>query len=698
MRSVLQSLGAECGLACVAMILSHHGVDVELAELRRLSPPSANGMKVRQFIEVSAHYGLTGRAVRVDLKQLRELSGPAILHWGFNHFVVLEKVSKRGAAILDPACGRRWVTSEELSDHFTGVAIEFRATSPLTPARRLLKVSLFDFWSSERGLAPAVAALALLSFAIQFLLLAAPLALAALIDESVKHQSPGLSLLFAGAMVGLGVMSAVGEALRRSSLANLGAGLNAQINLNLMRHMFRLDFTFFLSRRLNDLLSRVESTRAIRDALTEETLPAIVDGVFAVTTAIIVFYISPLAAGIMLATTSAYLAVKHLTFRAAQERARRTIEALAAERASLTDTLRGVATVKLLNGESSRVNAWCGANLRALQATQTQKQLTAMLAAARSGFGACDLALVALAGVLMVMNGLLSFGGLMALLVYRQQFQERALALVDRVHELRMLGVHFERLSDIVQAQPSASTEDLLSEPICVTDGAISCVELSYRHEGETEQLLHDTSFDVLPGEFLAISGRSGGGKTTLLRVLTGLLAPTGGEIRIDGQRLTMANAASLREQIGAVLQDDQLFTGTIQENISGWDVPVDEARVVECAQLACIDDDVRRLPMGYHTLLGDMGSTLSAGQRQRLFIARALYRRPRLIFLDEGTANLDPALEVAVLQNLRAQDATLVCVAHRPGAIALADRVLTLVGGALQPVGARHEPTMAAE
>lgn len=698
MRTVLQSLGAECGLACVAMVLSHHRVDVELAELRRLSPPCANGMKVRQFIEVSAHFGLTGRAVRADLQQLGDLSGPAILHWGFNHFVVLEKLSKRGASILDPACGRRWVTTQELSDQFTGVAIEFRATSPITPTRRLLKVSLSDFWTRERGLAPSVLALALLSFAIQFLLLASPLALAALIDESVKLQSPALSFVFAGAMIGLGLMSAVGEALRRSSLANLGAGLNAQINLNLMRHMFRLDYSFFLSRRLNDLLSRVESTRAIRDALTEETLPAIVDGVFAVMTALIVFYISPLASGIMLATTVGYLAVKHLTFRTAQERSRRTIEALAVERASLTDTLRGVATVKLLNGEASRVNAWCGANLRALQATQNQRQMSAVLAATRSGFGACDLALVALAGVLLVMNGLLSFGGLMALLVYRQQFQERALALVDRVHELRMLGVHFERLSDIVQAQPSPAADGRTDDPIRVTGGGITCVDLSYRHEGETERLLSETSFDVLPGEFLAISGRSGGGKTTLLRILTGLLAPTGGEIRIDGQRLTMANAASLREQIGAVLQDDQLFTGTIQENISGWDVPVDEARVIACAALACIDGDIQRLPMGYHTLLGDMGSTLSAGQRQRLFIARALYKRPRLIFLDEGTANLDPSLEVAVLENLRAQGATLVCVAHRPGAIALADRVLNLADGALQPVGARYEPTMAAE
>lgn len=698
MRMVRQSLAVECGLACLAMVLSHHKVAIELAELRALAPPSSHGTKVRQLVDLAARYGITGRAVRVELDELANLRLPAILHWDFSHFVVLESFKGAGGVIVDPAVGRRKVTARELSDRFTGVAVEFRPSSALTPTRRLVKASLSDFWSSASGLGRSAAVLTVLSITIQILLLISPVVLATLADDAIRLGSRNLALTLGGVMVAIGVLTAGGEALRRSSLVRLGVSLNAQINLNLMRHLLTLGFPFFLHRRLNDLLSRVDSTRAIRDALTEEALPTVVDGVFAACTIVIVVLISPLAGALMALSVFAYFAVKQLTYVASRANAQGTLEALAAERGVLTDTLRGISTVHLLNAQSSRLNAWCGSNLHALNATQRQRDLVVKVAALRSALTAADLALIAVAGVLLVMDAQLTLGGLMALLLYRQQFQDRAFTLVDRAFELRLLGVHLERLSDIVDGEPDRPAPEGRPEALAITEARLEASDLWFRHGDDAPWVLRGAALDVRPGEFLAISGRSGGGKTTLLRILTGLLTPSVGEVRVDGQSVRPANLAALRDSIGVVLQDDQIFSGTILENISAWDVPSDSERVVACAKLACIHDDILRLPMGYHTLLGDMGSSLSGGQRQRLFIARALYRQPRLILLDEGTANLDQELEAAILANLRGLGATIVCIAHRQTAIDLADRVLTLADGQLRQVSDLHTPRLVGE
>ncbi|GAA0901621.1 peptidase domain-containing ABC transporter [Rothia nasimurium] len=679
-----QIAAGDCGVACLAMILQAHGSAIDIHRLRGAFDASINGISLKKIIQVASQYRLSSRAVRAEPEGLKGLRLPAMLHWNFNHYVVLESIGKQGAIIIDPASGRRRIALKALAEHFTGIAVEFRLMPDYTRIRQLVRTSIADFWTSMKGAGRAVTLLVFLSLGVQAALLIAPFLFAVMIDQAVGLASEYLAWSIFGAIVVASLFAVVADLVRRFALLNLGSQFTAQVNLNLVDHLLRLPYQYFQNRRLSDLLSRVDSTRNLRDALTEGAVPVFVDGLFSVVTLILLVRLNPVIAAITVGAFLVFLLIKVLSYPEVRARAGDLIDREADQQAALMETLRGVQVIKTMNAERIRLSAWHGASVKALTSARRLQEALSLVNAARSTVVGLDFAAVAVVCAIFVIRHDMTLGVLFAIVAIRQQLQDRIYPLLDRLFEFRLLGMRLQRLRDITEEAPEIPDDIEKTGVSAVSGGALELQDVRYRYAPDLPWVLDGVTLRIEPGEFVAINGRSGGGKSTLIRILIGLLRPGEGRVAVDGHTLSVANLEAYRNDIAVVMQDDQLFTGTIFDNISGFDPNADADDIAHAARLAEVADDIESMPMGYFSFIGDMGSTLSGGQYQRVLLARALYHKPRILFLDEGTANLDPLREGRIIDMLKRLGITVVCIAHRSKTLEEADRVYEMRGGCL--------------
>ena len=686
MAPVLQSEAAECGLASLAMVARAHGHDVDLSGLRRHYPTSIKGVTLEQLMAVAADLELAPRAVRLELEELALLQLPAILHWDLNHFVVLEKVrAGREAVILDPAVGRRVIPWARLGRHFTGVALELSPTASFRPVVARARTRLSDLWSRIGRFRGAATQVLLLSLGLQFTALLAPLYIQTVVDQALPSGDDGLlTVLLLGFALIYGLQALI-RTLREWVILALGQSISYDLAGNVVRHLIRLPLAFFERRHLGDIMSRVSSIQPIQALLTHGLVDALIDAVLVVATLAVMLWVSPTLAGIVVGSTLLYLAVSQACYPSLRRRSEEEIVARAKESTYLMETIRAIRSVKLHAHESTRENGWRNRYAEVISASYRTRLFELRIDLAENLlFGFAFLLCVHL-GALAVLDGRLTIGVLLAFLSYRASFASSATALVKQFAAWRLLRLHLDRLSDIVTEQrerlPPHPRTEALAGP------AVRLDRLSFSYGTGEKPVLSDVDLEIESGAFVAITGPSGAGKTTLLRVLLGLLPPSEGRVVVDGVTLGAANMAQWRGRIGAVLQDDHLLTGTLADNISFFDGEGDEARVICVARLARIHDDIMAMPMGYQSLIGDMGSALSSGQRQRIMIARALYRDPDILFLDEGTANLDGDTEDAIADMIATLPITRVVIAHRPALIERAHHVIQVKGGNVVPV-----------
>ncbi|HEX8573761.1 MAG TPA: peptidase domain-containing ABC transporter [Allosphingosinicella sp.] len=679
-RPILQAEAAECGLACLAMVANRHGHKVDLVGLRHRYPTSIQGATLAQMVTIAADLGLAPRAVRLDLHELGKLRLPAILHWDLNHFVVLESVRSGSAVILDPARGRRTIAARELDRHFTGVALELAPAVDFDPLEIRTRVRLRDLWSRLTGYGGALFQLLALSLVLQAAVLVSPLFLQLVVDEAVAQGDTAMLLVL---FLGFGFVFALNgivAALRSWVVLVLGQSLSYQLAGNVVRHMLRLPLGFFERRHIGDLMSRLGSVQPIQSLLSQGLVNAVIDAALAVTTLVVMTLISPLLTLIVVGTTLLYLGVSLALYPALRRRTEEEILARANEETYLLESIRAIRAVKLHSHEAMRENGWRNRYAEVVSAAYRSRIFGIQLDLSESLLFGFQFLIVVYAGALAVLGQQMTIGLLLAFLAYRTSFTTSAIALVEQLQSWRLLGLHLERLSDVVAEKREAlrltPRRGLLPAPAIRAEG------LSFSYGPAEAPIFEKLDFEIPAGAFVAIVGPSGSGKTTLMRILLGLLPPTGGQILIDKVPLGPATASAWRGRIGAVMQDDHLLTGTLADNIAFFDPALDQANVEQAAKMARIHDDIVRMPMAYQSLIGDMGSALSAGQRQRIMLARALYRDPDALFLDEGTANLDDANEAAIARMIAGLPVTRIVVAHRPALIACADLVLRLEGG----------------
>lgn len=679
MRVVLQVEAAECSLASVAMVANAHGLRVDLSALRRRFPLSLKGAKLHHLIQIAQHLGFATRPLRLDMQDIGKLELPCILHWDLNHFVVLAKVGKSKVVILDPAFGERRLSFAEVSEHFTGVALELTPTAAFKPENAALSISARQLTGPVQGLWRALGLILLLSVTLQVFVVLAPFFMQWVMDQVLVSADKDL-LTILGLGFGLSMLLQIAIGLLRGwSVIWLSSKLGLQWMGNVFAHLLKLPMEFFEKRHLGDIASRMASVQAVQKTLTTSFVEAIIDGLMAAVTFCLMLAYSWKLALITLLAVALYLGLRAIAYQPVRDRAEQQLVASAKQQTYLLESLRGMQSLKVAGEESRRRFTYD--NLM-VDTVNNEVRLARMGLGFRSAsqlvFGLERIAVIWM-GALMALQNVFSAGMLIAYLAYKDQFAGRMAALIDKWVEFRMLRLHGERLADIVLTEPEPLP---VLEAMPPSEPRIEVENLSFRYADGEPWVLNDCNFTVEPGEAVAIIGASGCGKTTLLKLLLGLLKPTAGTIRIGGHDLHKLGPRTMRTVIGAVMQDDQLFAGSIADNIGFFDPSFDQSRIEAVARLAAVHDEIIAMPMGYQSLIGDMGSSLSGGQKQRIILARALYREPKLLFLDEATSHLDVTRERLVSDAVKALSLTKVIVAHRPETIASADRALVLDRG----------------
>lgn len=676
---VLQSEAAECGLACLVSIAAYFGAHISLAEARRRFAPSLRGATLTDLVRIAGGLHLVARALRVDLDGVGALELPCILHWDMDHFVVLCSLDRRRATIADPASGQRRVGYSELSDCFTGVALELGPAPGFAKVDRRSRASLAGFVRPPKGIKRTIAALALISLALEAASLAGPPLLQWVIDVVIPSKGGGLLASAGCGFVLLAVLSAALGASRGRLTAALSTRIGVEWRTRLACHLLRLPLPWFERRWIGDIMTRFDSSEAIRHAVTSGLLDTALDGFMAMAMLIAIFWYSAALGAVVLADAAGHLAFREFAHGRHRELAADEIAKAGREKAHMVETLRGVQSVKLLGMEAQRQAQWLNLLVDSANAEAAASAFLADVLSVGSAVQGVAAALVIWIGSAMVMRGSLSVGMLVAVLAYREQFLSRSGSLVDKAFGFRVLGAQADRLADITEAEPEQEPPASVVK-LAASAPLVSARSVSFRYSANDPWVLRDLDLDLDAGECVAITGRSGCGKSTLAKIVAGLLVPTSGAVLVGGTTPAACRlGGSFR--LGVVLQDDTLFSGTIADNVAGFASEVEWRRVERCCDRAALGEVIVKLPMGLRTLVGEGGAAVSGGEKQRILLARALYRDPQLLILDEATSHLDTATASKVLLALRGSGAARLMISHDAGQAIGADRVVDLEG-----------------
>jgi ATP-binding cassette, subfamily B, bacterial CvaB/MchF/RaxB len=678
---ILQSEAAECGLACLAMLASYHGHRTDMSSLRRRFGFSLKGATLKELLSIGERIGFASRPVRLDLEELRLLQVPCILHWDLSHFVVLKSVNRSGIVIHDPAEGVRRIPMPQVSRHFTGVALELTPTGGFEAVAAPPRIRIKALLGHLTGMRRALGNLLVLALAIEVFALLSPLFLGLTVDQAIVSEDRDLLLTLAVAFGLLLLLQTTVSAFRGWMLMTLGASLKVQARTNLFSHLLSLPSSYFESRHVADIMSRFSSQETILQALTTDLIVAILDGLMCCLTIVVMFVLAPTLAVAVLVGTALYGILRWISYAPLRQASSEAIIWAARRDSHFLESLRGIKTIKLFNGQQDRRAHWLNLLVETVNRQLTTERLDLLFRTANMLLlGLLSITVIWLSAR-MIMANTFSIGLMIAFIAYKDLFVRRVSDLIDTMVELRMLGLHAERLADIALTAPEpqgdTSPKAASGKPV-----ALEVRNVSFRYGQSDPWILRNVSFRVDAGEWVAIAGPSGCGKTTLLKLIAGLLTPSEGAIYINGEPLERFGAERWRAVIGVVMQDDHLFTGSIADNISVFAPNADRERVEACARSAAVLEDIAAMPMGFDSLIGDMGTVLSGGQKQRVLLARALYRDPDLLLLDEATSHLDVVRERAVNQAMRKMALTRIVVAHRPETIDASDRVIFLEDG----------------
>ena len=674
---IKQTESTECGLACIAMIASYHGFETDIASLRGRYSISMKGATLQTLIDISASIGLSAHAVKLDIDELKDIRLPAIIHWGMNHFVVLKSVSNSRFIIHDPDKGLISADTNYVSRNFTGIALELIPNKDFRRAREQKSLKLFELVNVNSTIIGGFFKVIVLSLIIELFVLASPFYFQMIIDESIAKGDLDFLNVIAICFGIILLFQVISSALRQFVIQYIGTYISFDTENRLFHHMLRLPLDWFSKRHVGDIQSRFKSIDPIKRFISGDSLASLIDGSISIFVVIAMLYYNYLLSALVLGFIFLYVIFRITALGLQRRLAGDVISTDAKKQSRFLESLRSILTVKSSSYEHHRERIQRGLIVENLHALIKSGNLRISTQAVTQLLLGLLSILVLYFGAHAVISNNMSLGMLTAFVSYQAIFVGRVSSFIDGYIQWRIVDVHLQRVSDIALSRREPQKIELGHSG--VLQGRIAVDAISFRYSISDDFVINNLSFEVNAGEYLAISGASGCGKTTLVKLITGLYKSNKGAITIDGININRWNKKSLRQQIGIVLQDDVLLQGTIAENISGFDDNIDLDKVYLSAKQASIHQTIMNMPMAYHSLVGDMGTSLSGGQRQRIMIARALYRSPRLLILDEGTSNLDVETERAINHSLSELAITRIVIAHRPETLRAADRTIDL-------------------
>jgi len=468
------------------------------------------------------------------------------------------------------------------------------------------------------------------------------------------------------------------EYMRSNFVVFLTNSMSEYFSSGVMNHLLRIPFEYFERRHKGDILSRFHSIHEIQSKVTTDSINTLLDGIVIILAIMIMsFYNIQLTAIVLLALTL-FLVLRIFSYRYHKNQTEISVGEHANVSSKFLEILHSIMPIKLYSKEKAMYRDWKNYFIRAMNADIRIARANILYSIANIFLFNIEHILVVTVGAMLVIHNQFSVGMLVAFLAYRQTLVNKSTSFIHKIFDYKLVSVQLERISDIL-LQPVEIEEPRYSIDKEIL-GSIKVQNLEYRYSGNRELILSHIDFYINQGEKVAITGPSGTGKTTLLKLMLGLISPTNGKILIDDVFLEAWDAKKYRDACASVMQDDTLISGSILDNITFMDTKIDIDRVYEVSKIAQIHDDILNMPMHYETLIGDMGSSLSGGQKQRILIARALYKNPKILFLDEATSHLDVDTEIKINNALKKLNITQIIIAHREESIKMADRIIELV------------------
>ncbi|WKR73203.1 peptidase domain-containing ABC transporter (plasmid) [Escherichia coli] len=673
-----QTETAECGLACLAMICGHFGKNIDLIYLRRKFNLSARGATLAGINGIAEQLGMATRALSLELDELRVLKTPCILHWDFSHFVVLVSVKRNRYVLHDPARGIRYISREEMSRYFTGVALEVWPGSEFQSETLQTRISLRSLINSIYGIKRTLAKIFCLSVVIEAINLLMPVGTQLVMDHAIPAGDRGLLTLISAALMFFILLKAATSTLRAWSSLVMSTLVNVQWQSGLFDHLLRLPLAFFERRKLGDIQSRFDSLDTLRTTFTTSVIGFIMDSIMVVGVFVMMLLYGGYLTWIVLCFTTIYIFIRLVTYGNYRQISEECLVREARAASYFMETLYGIATVKIQGMVGIRGAHWLNMKIDAINSGIKLTRMDLLFGGINTFVTACDQIVILWLGAGLVIDNQMTIGMFVAFSSFRGQFSERVASLTSFLLQLRIMSLHNERIADIALHEKEEKKPEI---EIVAHMGPISLETngLSYRYDSQSAPIFSALSLSVAPGESVAITGASGAGKTTLMKVLCGLFEPDSGRVLINGIDIRQIGINNYHRMIACVMQDDRLFSGSIRENICGFAEEMDEEWMVECARASHIHDVIMNMPMGYETLIGELGEGLSGGQKQRIFIARALYRKPGILFMDEATSALDSESEHFVNVAIKNMNITRVIIAHRETTLRTVDRVISI-------------------
>jgi len=685
----------DCGAACLAMICKHYGIPITLGKLREMANVTLQGATLDSLARVGESLGFTTRGVQCTYDSLLGFELPLIVHWEGYHYIIVYGVSKTHVWVADPGPGFRKMTREEFERGWGGTCLLFNPGSDMVQlaATRSPWVRFVGYLKPYKKI---LAYLFLATFVIQLLGVVPPIIIQNILDRVIVHQNvPLLNLLIVGLVV-TNVFVQLTSVLRAFLSTFMVRNMDFMMMSHFFKHAMSLPMSFFAKRKTGDIFARFQENLTIRAFLTESTITTILNLLMVFIYFTILFLYNVKLTLLLIAFVVPIMALTVAVTPRLKYFSRESFTASTDAEAALMETLSGVETIKGMGIERAMRMKWERKYATSLGVQYRAQRFSIFVGLASQLLNSATTIVILWVGANLVLAQELTIGQLMAFNALMGSVLAPLMGLVQLWNQVHAAGVAMERLGDVLDLEPEQKPEDLASR-VMLPDlqGHIALDGVYFRYGGnETAYVLEDVSFEIKPGELVAIVGQSGSGKTTLAKLLVGFYLPSEGKISVDGYDLTLVDKEYYRAQVGYVMQSNLLFSGTIAENIAAGQENPDRRRIVEVAKMADAHDFINAMPLGYEQIVGERGMGLSGGQVQRVCIARALYHDPRLLIFDEATSALDTQSESNILQNMQdiLKGRTAVVIAHRLSTIMQADKILVLFDGSIVEQGSHQE------
>ena len=686
---LMQTEPAECGLMCIAMVAGYYGETPEVAYLRREHRISMKGTSFEQLMRLAGVLKLSSRALRVDVTALKEIAKPCVLHWDQQHFVVLVKTSTRRVVINDPAHGQSVISWRKLAEHFSGAVLELSPTHEFTEPRNAppAKLKLWELTGRVVGLKKSLWQLFALGLSIETVVLVTPFFMQWVTDHALVTGDRELLFALVWCFAALMVIRNLLEGVRAWAVAVLSTWFNVQWTANIFSHLLRLPVLYYQRRHMGDIVSRFGVIAHIQSTMTVNFIAAIVDGMMAVgTLGVMALYSLPLT-GIVFLVTLVYAVFRIACYQTQRRLGSEAMVHGANQESVFMETVRAMPTIRAQAHEPVRLAHWMNMVVNTKNSQLQQQRYTISFQTAQGLLtGLSNVAVVGFAA-LAIIEGRFSVGMMLAFTAYASQFSSRSLGLIDRLFDLRLLELHASRLVDIVHQKPEQDPALALLPAVDLSHAVLELRDFRFRYGNADPFVLNSVNLMVEKNQLVVIQGAPGCGKSTLIQALLGFFPIAAGDTCLGGLTTRQMGLHNYRSHLGAVLADDKLLAGTVAENICMFSPNPDLDKIEECARRVEIFDEINKLPMRFFTIVGDLGGALSSGQRQRLCLARALYREPTFLILDEPLSQISTTRRDTILANLLATGMGIVMTTQLDDKPVCSTHILRMKGGKLTQV-----------